>query len=290
MSWVAAGDRYELALSGTRVVARRAGGALLKTLPVALKEHPVTEQLLQVRDWLQRHELECTNTVENWMVRSLPIAAEVIEAVWPDPAWSNALRYAVVWAVDEQGTADQISAGFLAGANPERGIGIITLDGETTWLQRGVQAVGIPHPVLLPELEDFRDFATELALEQQLLQLHREIWKDPPDPEQARVDDFSGGRLGQLLQVRSRARAMGYSISGANVVSRIWDAGRFVEARFWVGSDAPQAQSGSGALQWFGLGADEAIPVGELGPIAYSEGMRMAARLYAGRIQGETPE
>ena len=50
MGWVAAGERYEVTRSGTKVVARRAGGAVLKTLPVAVKEHPITEQLLQVRD------------------------------------------------------------------------------------------------------------------------------------------------------------------------------------------------------------------------------------------------
>lgn len=289
MSWVAAGERYELSLSGTKVVARRAGGAVLKTLPVALKEHPITEQLVRVRDWLQTHERDCASAVETWMVRSLPIASEVIQAVWPDPAWGTALRYAVVWPIDEHGKTDTRSAGFLAAADSERGVGVISLDGETTWHQI-TRALAIPHPVLLAELEDFRDFATELGLEQQLLQLHREIWTRRQEPEADRVDDFSDAPLGQMLQVRARARVMGYSISGGCTVSRIWDAGRFVEARYWIGSDAPQAQSVSGVLQWFGMGTDMAIPTGELGPVAYSEGMRMAARIYAGRIHDETPE
>src|SRR5690348_6375915 len=113
MNWVAAGDRYELSLSGGRVVGRRAGGAVLKTLPVKLKDHPATKQLIQVRDWLATHELECATTVETWMLRSLPIAVEVIEYVWPDPAWSKALRHAVIWPVDQHGKADADSAGFL---------------------------------------------------------------------------------------------------------------------------------------------------------------------------------
>ena len=290
MSWVAAGDRYELSLSGNKVVARRASGAVLKSVPTSLKEHPVTEQLLQVREWLNAHERECASTVEAWMVRSLPIAATVIKSVWPDPAWSKALRFAVVWPVNAQGKPDESAMGFLAAANTGRGLGVITLDGETTWLHHGVQAVGIPHPVLLPDLEDFRDFATQLQLEQQLLQLHREIWNGRSDPDQDSVQDFVGARLGVMLQVRNRARVMGYSVSGANVVSRMWDAGRQIEARYWIGSDVPQAQSRGGALQWFGIGGETAMPVGELGPIAYSEGMRMAARIYAGRVQGEPPQ
>jgi Domain of unknown function (DUF4132) len=130
-----------------------------------------------LREWLQRHEQECRDAVETWMIRSLPVATTVITTVWQDPAWSEALRNAVVWPVHEDGTTDTQAAGFLAAANEERGVGVVSLDGETQWLRP--EAISIPHPVHLPELEDCRDFATELGLEQQLHQLHRDMWSKP---------------------------------------------------------------------------------------------------------------
>ena len=116
----------------------------------------------ELREWLERHEQQCLSSVETWMTRSLPVASALIAAVWPDPAWQDALRNLVVWPVDEHAGPAQAAAGFLAGTSQGTGIGLITPDGETTWLQ--VPALGIPHPVLVSDLEDFRDFAAELAL------------------------------------------------------------------------------------------------------------------------------
>ena len=71
-------------------------------------------------EWLRRHERECAENVETWMVRSLPVPVGVLVECWPDPAWRRALENVVV--------ADGELTGFLRGADRERGIGVVTAD------------------------------------------------------------------------------------------------------------------------------------------------------------------
>jgi hypothetical protein len=286
LAWIAAGDGYEIALNGARVVARSPKGAVLKALPAALKDAPAVQQLRELRDWLARHERECASTVETWMVRSLPVPVSALAAVWPDPAWQTPLRDAVLVALGPDGQPQRELAGFLRHVERERGVGLVTLDGETTW--SAASLVAIPHPILLPELDDFRDFATELQVEQGIGQLYRETWAKPDDLslEASAVTTFNGGRFQQLMHALGRARDLGYLISGGFAVARVWEGGRLLEARHWIGSDAPESEAWTGDLSWIDTGAAQqaALAVREVGPVAFSEGMRMASAVYAGRL------
>jgi hypothetical protein len=100
------------------------------------------------------------------------------------------------------------------------------------------------------------------------------------------VDAFSGGRFQQLMQATNRARSLGYSLRGGNAVCRIWDEGQIVEARYWIGSDVPTTTSVTGNLVWVGRDG-QSLALCELGKVTYSEGMRMAARIYAARTPQE---
>ena len=59
-----------------------------------------------------------------------------------------------------------------------------------------------------------------------------------------------------------------------------------MEARYWIGSDAPESEAVTGDLMWVDAGeAQQAVrQLRDVGPVAYSEGMRMAAAIYAGRV------
>ena len=68
---------------------------------------------------------------------------------------------------------------------------------------------------------------------------------------------------------------------GGYAVCRVFEDGRTVEARCWVGADDPYYETETGDLV-FTDRQGTALPLGQVGPVAWSEGTRMAAALYAG--------
>ncbi|MGW6913812.1 DUF4132 domain-containing protein [Kitasatospora sp. NPDC054939] len=286
MAWVETGSGgYQVALDDDgRVVCRNAAGRLLKTVPSKLNDDPVVAGLKQLTEWLAGHRRQCQEDVERWMVRSLPVPAAVVIAVWADEAWREVLRDLVVTG------PDGAVAGFLRGADPERGLGLVDLDGDTVRLTDG--EIRIPHPVLLDDLDDLREFAVELGVSQQVQQLYREVWHRPDDADarSAAVTSYTGGRYKELRELVGRCNRLGYRVRGGHAVLPVVEDGRAVEARVWVGDYYDYDECETGDLGWTGPDG-KALPLGEVGPVAWSEGMRMAAGLYAGRtIEGEDAE
>ncbi|MFD7734905.1 DUF4132 domain-containing protein [Kitasatospora phosalacinea] len=281
MAWVAAGD-YEVALEGDgKVACRNAAGRRLKAVPSKLKDDPVVVGLRQLAEWLAGHERQCLADVERWMVRSLPVPAAVLVAVWADEAWRSVLRDLVVTG------ADGAVAGFLRDADPERGIGVVDLDGDTVRLADS--EIRVPHPVVLSDLDELREFAAELGVTQQLRQLHREVWHRPADhdPAATRVDAYAGGRYKELRELLGRCARLGYRVRGGYAVVPLVEGGRALEARLWVGDYYEYEECETGPLCWAAPDG-RLLPLAEVGPVAWSEGMRMAAALHAGRtIEGE---
>ncbi|MFD7584869.1 DUF4132 domain-containing protein [Kitasatospora sp. NPDC059811] len=282
MAWVETGaGGYRVALDGEgKVVCRNAAGRELKSLPSKLGDDPVVTQLRQLTEWLAAHERRCQEDVERWMVRSLPVPAAVLTAVWADEAWQAVLRDLVVTG------PNGAVAGFLRGADAERGLGLVDLDGDTVRLTDG--EILIPHPVLLPDLDDLREFAVELGVSQRVPQLYREVWHRPDErPTGTEVTTYAGGRYRELRELLGRCARLGHRVRGGSAVQPVVEAGRTVEARVWVGDYYEYDACETGALSWAGPDG-RVLPLAEVGPIAWSEGMRMAAALYAGRtIEGE---
>ncbi|MFG2882709.1 DUF4132 domain-containing protein [Streptomyces sp. NPDC048297] len=280
MGWVSAGD-YEVALDDGKVVCRNAAGRRLKSVPPKIADDPAVVGLRQLTEWLERHERQCLADVERWMVRSLPVPLGVLTRVWPDAAWQAALRDLVVTGADGQ------VAGFLRDADPERGLGLVDLDGDTVRIAPGL--VRLPHPVLLDDLEELREFAVELGVEQRAQQLFREVWHRPAglDAEGMSVDEYAGGSYKELRFLHGRAAQLGYRVRGGYAVCSVLEDGRGVEARVWVGDYDGWDETETGPLAWTDP-AGRTLKLGQIGPVAWSEGMRMAAALYAGRdIQDE---
>ncbi|MER6068441.1 DUF4132 domain-containing protein [Streptomyces sp. NPDC001817] len=275
MGWVSAGD-YEVALDGGKVVCRNVSGRRLKAVPPKIADDPAVVGLRQLVEWLERHERQCLATAERWMVRSLPVPLAVVTRVWPDPAWQAALRDLVVTGSDGQ------VAGFLRDADPERGLGLVDLDGDTVRIAPDL--VRIPHPVLLEDLQELREFAVELGVEQGAQQLFREVWHRPAalDAEATEVEDYAGGSFKELRFLHGRATQLGYRVRGGHAVCPVLEDGRGVEARVWVGDYDGHMETETGPLVWSGP-TGRALKLGQIGPVAWSEGMRMAAALYAGR-------
>ncbi|MEU9451982.1 DUF4132 domain-containing protein [Streptomyces sp. NPDC048277] len=275
MGWVTAGD-YEVALDDGKVVCRNAAGRRLKSVPAKLADDPAVVGLRQLVEWLERHERQCLADVERWMTRSLPVPLAVLAQVWPDPAWQAALRDLVVTGADGE------VAGFLRDADAERGLGLVDLDGDTVRIAPDL--VRLPHPVLLEDLEELREFAVELGVEQKAQQLFREVWQRPAtlDAEATQVDEYAGGVFKELRFLHGRATQLGYRVRGGYAVCSVLEDGRGIEARVWVGDFDSYFETETGPLVWTDP-AGRSLKLGQVGPVAWSEGMRMAAALYAGR-------
>ncbi|WP_030762037.1 DUF4132 domain-containing protein [Streptomyces sp. NRRL F-2664] len=282
MAWLAAGEGYEIALVEGRVAARsvtgRAAGRQLKTLPKALKDHPEVDRLRRLAEWLDRHAAACVAQADAWMVSSLPVPTELLARVWPDEAWQNALRDLAVVGDDP----DEV--GFLRDATASGELKVVNLDGETVRLSP--RTVTLPHPVLLPDLDDVREFAAELGIVQQVEQIHRATWRKPAEVSATatEVRDYAGGVFPTRFGLAARATALGYRVSGGYATCKVRDAGAGTgtEAAVWIGEPYYDDETTTGALSWH----DEdgrAVALAKVGPVAWSEGMRMAAALYAGR-------
>lgn len=280
MAWLAAGEGYEIALVEGRVAARsttgRAAGRQLKNLPKALKDHPEVDRLRRLAAWLDRHAAECVAQVDTWMVSSLPVPTALIARLWPDEAWRTALRDLAVVGDDPE------EVGFLRDATASGELKVVDLDGETVRLSP--RTVTLPHPVLLPDLEDVREFAAELGIAQRVEQIHRATWTKPEAPAATatEVRDYAGGSFPTRFSLAARATGLGYRVSGGYATCRVRDTGRATEAAVWIGEPYYDEATSTGALNWH----DEdgrAVRLPEVGPVAWSEGMRMAAALYTGR-------
>ncbi|WP_329269377.1 DUF4132 domain-containing protein [Streptomyces sp. NBC_01451] len=280
MGWLSAGDGYEVALVEGRVAARatsgRAAGRQLKSLPKAVREHPETDRLRRFGEWLDRHAVACVAQVDAWMVSSLPVPTGLLARLWPDEAWQSALRDLAVVGDDP----DEV--GFLRDATDAGELRVVNLDGETVRLSP--RTVTLPHPVLLPDLEDLREFAAELGVTQRVEQIHRATWLRPAGLAETvtEIREFAGGRYDSRFGLAARATALGYRVSGGYATCRVRDAGRGVEAAVWIGEPYWDGDTETGGLTW----SDEegrAVRPSRVGPVAWSEGMRMAAALYAGR-------
>ncbi|MFD1935658.1 MULTISPECIES: DUF4132 domain-containing protein [Nonomuraea] len=280
MGWLAAGDGYEVALIEGRVAARatsgRAAGRQLKSLPKALKEHPEVDRLRRLAEWLDRHAAACVAQVDLWMVSALPVPTGLLARVWPDEAWQSALRDMAVVGDDP----DEV--GFLRDATDAGELRVVNLDGETVRLSP--TTVTLPHPVLLPDLDDLREFAAELGLVQKVEQIHRATWHKPAElaEKATEVKEFAGGRYDSRFGLAARATSLGYRVSGGYATCRVRDAERITEASVWIGEPYWDDEVTTGGLSWNDQ-EGRSLPLREVGPVAWSEGMRMAAALYAGR-------
>ena len=280
MGWLSAGDGYEVALVEGRVAARatagRAAGRQLKSLPKAVREHPEVDRLRRFGEWLDRHGVACVAQVDAWMVSSLPVPTGLLARVWPDEAWQSALRDLAVVGDDP----DEV--GFLRDATDAGELRVVNLDGETVRLSP--RTVTLPHPVLLPDLEDLREFAAELGVTQRVEQIHRATWLKPDGLSETATEirEFAGGSYDSRFGLAARATSLGYRVSGGYATCRVRDAGRSVEAAVWIGEPYWDGDTETGGLTWSDEDGRTVRPA-EVGPVAWSEGMRMAAALYAGR-------
>jgi hypothetical protein len=283
LGWTDAGNGYSLTLDGGKLAAKNAAGKRLTSVPREIKDGDVADQLEALRDWLAEHDRECIATVEQWMLRSLSVPRSVLVAIWEDPSWRRPLENAVIVAVRADGRHDAAHAGLFRGVDRTKGVGVVDLEGETAWLD--TERVAIPHPILISELDAWRELVTQLGVTQGIAQLHRETHVKPAEASStaSSIDQFEDGKFAMLMHAVGKARSLGFKVSGGFATCKVWDGGGVSEARFWIGADSPDAETLTGALSWVD-DRERGLKLSEVGPVAFSEGMRMASSIYAARV------
>jgi len=285
-TWIDVTGGYTLTIDDGAIRARNAKGKQLKSVPAKVKKTEEYLQLDSLLTWLKTHDEECGTQVETWLLRSLPVPSVVLAEVWRDETWQSWLRDLIIQAAD-----DASVAGFLRDVTKSDDgkveLGVVDLDGETRTIV--AEEILIPHPVLLDDLEDLREFAADLGVEQRFDQLQRAVYERPdPLPKESltSLDEWAGATFEKARFAVNRAQSGGFIVKGGYAKARIYEDGHLVEASYWIDSDEhPEYEAHTGALFWLIDGSS--VSVREVGPVAYSEGVRMATHIHAGRTVEE---
>lgn len=287
MAWTTVDTGHELTLRDGDIIARNAKGTELKSVPAKVKKTEAYEKLESLREFLVQHDAEAGTSVRQWMLASEPVTRVVLAEVWVDAAWRSWLTDLIV------STEDGSVTGFLRDADAD-GLGVVDLDGETARITSDI--VRIPHPALIEDLDELREFAVELGITQRFDQLFREVHRRASEsrksaPVSARtlarcdseyyVTDFANGEFEAFGHAIGRATSAGFTVRNGSATTTITEGGQKVTADYSIGDEYYDGPTCTGVLRWSGPAGF--IRVSEVGPVAYSEGMRMAAHIYAGR-------
>jgi len=281
IAWIAAPRDHKLGLSNSKIVCQNPAGKQLAAVPAWLKDDAVVDQLQALKTWLDEHSLQCLHTIEHWMLRSLVIPREVIAEVWPDIAWRAALENMVIAAANAKGKIDLEQVGFLRDVDAKKGLGVIDLDGESKWLK--TVSIAVPHPILIGELDELRELAGDLKVQQPIEQIYRPVYQ--PTKDQASltsIRDYQGGVFEQLNFALGTCRRLGYPVRGGYATCKIWEGTAPLEARYYIGGESPESETETGDLIFVGK-TQQAVAIRDVGAVTFSEGVRMAAAIYAKR-------
>lgn len=273
-TWTPAGPDHELCLDGIELLCRKTSGRILASVPKAVKSSVAGQRFVELRDRLLRHQSQCRSTVESWLLGDIPVPSALLAAVWPDPIWRDSLTNLVVTVGDH--------TGLLAGID-DTGQYLLVLPGDTTCRVRAT-TVRIVHPVLLSEPLQWRQLLWLRQSTQPIAQLDRQTHPKPADldPTATGIDDYRRAHFTELRHATSLADQHGYRVRGGYAVTSVTEAGTSAQARYWLGAGDPTIETATGRLVWVD-DTEHPIALGDLGPVAWSEGVAMAAIIYAGR-------
>ncbi|MBU1221639.1 DUF4132 domain-containing protein [Myxococcota bacterium] len=288
VNWVSTDTGYSLAIENGKIICANAKGAQLKSIPKQVRDSEDYEKMKNLQDFLELHKLDCMSSVTKWMLGTVPLSLKVISGVFPDPYWREILTNALIFRT-KNGEINASDGGFLRGWDDKKGLGFVDMDGESVWMKDG--NIVIPHPVLIPDIDEWRALGAEMEFTQAFDQLFREIHVKAPEvkPDDDSLETWSGGEFNTLMQVMSLCSQKGYRVKAGHAVCSIIENGRNVEARFYIGDDSPDYYTSTGDLSWNDE-TGETLKFADVGPVAWSEGVLMAATIYSRRNVDEGGE
>ncbi|MEE2039368.1 hypothetical protein Q8791_19300 [Nocardiopsis sp. CT-R113] len=282
MDWIPVTGGYAVRLRGTggdtRLVCRNPRGRELARVPASLKDDPDVAALRGLRAWLGEHEEGAHGTVLVWVLRSLPVPAPLIAALWPDAAWRRALGGLVVApAADPAGVWKRDELGLLTDADPDRGLRLTGTDGAHRWT--GAPAVVAPHPALIGDaVPDWRGAAAPLGLDLWSPQFDHPVWPRaddvPPDTAAIELESRFDYELGSTFE--RRVNRLGGRIRGETAHFLLYGARHGdgpVPASLSLRWQGPDTMVDVRSLAWD-------APPGGIDEVAWSESVRILVDLY----------
>jgi predicted DNA-binding WGR domain protein len=255
-----------------------AAGNVLASVPDVVRKSPEWQQLIALRENHRQRLKENTRTIESWMLARRALSSARLAPLLEDPAWAKPLGSLFVESGDVRG--------FIVGADPKRGIGLMGKELETEWVKRDPWV--IPHPLDIRDLAAWQQIASENGLAQGVLQLMRPIHR--PDAKEANTkstDRFSGREFSSTIQLSYAFNARAWAAS-RGTASRIFDG---ITAEFTYAANMEDygdmnGECTTGDLVFFSVTAeaeddddpfaryyrkDKALPLKEVPPSIFSE-------------------
>jgi hypothetical protein len=268
--WMRLDGGYSASIDGNRLSYRDQAGAKVKSLPGPLRSSTAVIAADGLATWLGGHARRCRLIVETWVLRGYAVPHALLVAVWPDRVWRQTLTDLVV--------TDPAGRGGLLRAVHADGVDVI--DGYGATQRISGDAWRIPHPALIPALSSYR--ALLGGRTPAVAQVLRDVAVRPADlpAGHTQCGDFAGIGFGKAEKVLRRAGRYAFTIRFGHAVCPVWEDGRLVEARLYLGDDylMPSLDLDVGALTWVGSDGWD-MPLEQVGPVAWSEGIRMARLL-----------
>ena len=230
LAWLDAGD-YSFALGpDNKIIARNAAGRVLKTVPAKARKLPEFDMLDGQRVTLEQHEQSNRDQVQEWFLQRDTIPVLVVHAVWKDALWRKYFQGLIVSHESESSMLQKIT---------DTSLQLVDLDGETIEVPVTDSGVlTILHPALIDEVEQWREFASELGVHQGLDQLFRDVYFKPADAESQRkaVNAYSGGKYARCSHLLGHDRGGGFRTTLGEVAVIVHDSGQEVTASLNVNS------------------------------------------------------
>ncbi|WP_295016366.1 DUF4132 domain-containing protein [uncultured Micrococcus sp.] len=290
--WIEVPTGHAIRLHGGEVECRNAKGKVLATVPPAVKRTDEHERLAVLADSLAAHRRQQRQAVETWMLWGAAVPSALLAALWADPDAREALHGVLLQepASACTGLLVDVDAGRLVLAGPD-GARISAADGPVT----------VAHPALVEDVERWRAALADQGVEQHADQLARTVfrsgqvdWLRPAEdgPEGPYVLVYTAGPAAHRDYARrmSALLPLDAELSPGRIAVRVREGGRTVVARLEIDGDSPENPSYTDRLAWF----DESgrrLTFEEIGPLAWSEGVRLAWRVQrtAERVEDVRP-
>ncbi|MBV7294179.1 DUF4132 domain-containing protein [Corynebacterium sp. TAE3-ERU16] len=277
LQWIDA-DGYQLALDGGEIRCRNARGKPLKTVPAKARKTGAFDTLSATRELLVRHDERCRSTVLGWFLNGGEVPLALIAAVWEDNAWRHWLAGLLIHSGTVTGLLHDVD---------DRGLHLVGPDGTITTLAvTGTGTLNFPHPAEIPGIAVWRELAVGSGIHQNTEQLFRETHPRPGDEEtlRASLGAYADGTYEETSELLERARDAGFvaGLDGIRVTVR--ESGELTTAVLELRTYGPDDGVDLDHLYFERDG--RTISPEYVGPVAYSEAIRMAEYIHA----GSTPE